>query len=98
RPADAGGEVRSGGEFERPVRCVQVRLSQCLPNRVHANLTLIPPAGAATPIAREAIRQTDGSWHVNGIDLPEAGSWTVKVLVAVSALGTLPVLDAPVVI
>jgi len=54
------------------------------------DLTLIPAAGAATPTAREAIRQTDGSWQVNGIDLPGAGSWTVKVLVAVPALGTLP--------
>jgi putative copper resistance protein D len=62
------------------------------------SVALIPPSGATDPETREAVHQSDTSWRVNGVEISEAGNWTVKVLVSVDAARTPLVLDAPIVI
>ncbi len=42
-------------------------------------LTLIAPSPGGKPITRSALQDADGEWHVDGIDLPEPGNWTVTV-------------------
>jgi uncharacterized membrane protein len=54
-----------------------------------------PTAGAR--IARTAAHLPDGTWEVNGLDLPQPGAWTVRVIIPVNG-GTPLVLDAPIVI
>jgi putative copper resistance protein D len=58
-------------------------------------LALDPPAPGPQPIDRAALRQSDGTWRVDGISLPQPGNWIVKVIIAADK--TL-VLDAPIVI
>ena len=60
-------------------------------------LTLDPPAPGPQPIDRAAVRQRDGTWRVDGIELGGSGNWIVRVIVAV-APGKQIVLDAPIVI
>jgi putative copper resistance protein D len=50
------------------------------------------------PVSRTAVRQSDGIWRVNGIDLPQAGNWTVRVIIGSGADDKSIVLDAPIVI
>jgi putative copper resistance protein D len=78
------------------VRILRDDLSE-LPAR-SVDVTLVPPSSAAPAVSGDALHQPDGSWQIDGIDLPEAGNWTVKVFAATPATGSLPVLDAPIVI
>ena len=60
-------------------------------------LALEPQTGTAHAPERAAIKQDDGSWLVNGIEVATPGIWTVRVIVTPGA-GEPIVLDAPVVI
>lgn len=60
-------------------------------------LTLDPPVPGPQPIDRAAVRQSDGTWRVDRLELGASGNWTVRVIVAV-APGKQIVLDAPIVI
>ena len=63
-----------------------------------SQLSIDPPNPGPLPIYQTAVRQPDGTWEVDRIDLSQAGNWTVKVFVS-STSGEKPiVLDAPVVI
>jgi len=42
-------------------------------------LTLTAPTPAGKPISRAALQDSDGEWHVDGIELTEPGNWTVTV-------------------
>jgi hypothetical protein len=42
-------------------------------------LTLTAPTPGSKPTARAATKDSDGVWHVDGIQLPESGNWTVSV-------------------
>ena len=57
-------------------------------------LTLDPP-GSGARLARAAAHLPDGTWEVNGVGLPTAGVWTVRVIVP-DAKGRPLVLDGPV--
>ncbi len=60
-------------------------------------LTLDPPAPGPQPIDRIAVHQSDGTWRVDGILLPQPGNWIVKVIIATDKKHQV-VLDAPIVI
>jgi copper resistance protein D len=60
-------------------------------------LTLDPPAPGPQPVDRAAVYQSDGTWRVDDISLPQPGNWIVKVIVATGKEHQL-VLDAPIVI
>ena len=60
-------------------------------------LTLNPPTPGPKPIDRAAVRQSDGTWRVDRLELGGSGNWMVRVIVAV-APGKQIVLDAPIVI
>jgi putative copper resistance protein D len=59
-------------------------------------LALDPP-GAGAAITRTAAHLPDGTWQVNGLDLPRSGTWTVRVIIP-GDNGTSIVLDSPIVI
>ena len=59
-------------------------------------LTLDPPSGGSK-IARSAAHLPDGNWEVNGLELSQAGIWTVRVIIPTDR-GAAIVLDAPIVI
>jgi putative copper resistance protein D len=61
------------------------------------HLELDPPAAGTPPLSRAAVRQPDGTWTVGGVALPQAGNWTVRVIIAAQH-GQKIVLDAPIVI
>jgi copper resistance protein D len=42
-------------------------------------LTLTAPTPGSKPTARAATKDSDGVWHVDGLQLPESGNWTVSV-------------------
>ena len=42
-------------------------------------LTLTAPVPGSKPTTRVATKDSDGVWHVDGIQLPELGNWTVSV-------------------
>ncbi|MGA8611677.1 MAG: copper homeostasis membrane protein CopD [Xanthobacteraceae bacterium] len=42
-------------------------------------LTLTAPVPGSKPTTRVATKDSDGVWHVDGIQLPESGNWTVSV-------------------
>jgi putative copper resistance protein D len=42
-------------------------------------LTLTPPANGSKPVTQTAVQQSDAAWIVDGVQLPEAGNWTVEV-------------------
>jgi putative copper resistance protein D len=59
-------------------------------------LTLTAPK-AGKPITRVASQDSDGAWHVDGVELTEPGNWTVTVR-AVRGSGSRLDLEAPIVI
>ena len=61
-----------------------------------APLALEPSRTGKSSIERAAIRNPDGTWQVDGVDIEQAGIWTVRVIV-VPASGQPVVLDAPIV-
>jgi copper transport protein len=42
-------------------------------------MTLASPAAGIEPVRRAATHDTDGRWHVEGLRIPLAGQWTVRV-------------------
>ena len=42
-------------------------------------LTLIAPVPGSQPTSRPASKDASGVWHVDGLQLPESGNWTVTV-------------------
>jgi putative copper resistance protein D len=42
-------------------------------------LTLTAPSAGSKPTTRAATEDPDGVWHVEGLQLPESGNWTVSV-------------------
>jgi copper transport protein len=60
-------------------------------------LTLTAPTPGGKPTARAATKDADGVWHVDGLQLPESGNWTVSVGAALGPGNRLD-LTAPIVI
>jgi hypothetical protein len=60
-------------------------------------LALDPPTPGPRPVDRVAVRQSDGTWRVDRLELGGSGNWIVRVIIAV-APGKQIVLDAPIVI
>jgi copper resistance protein D len=60
-------------------------------------LALDPPNATARSIEQPAVRQPDGSWKVQRLEIGQPGIWTVRVIL-VPASGPVLVLDAPIVI
>jgi hypothetical protein len=61
------------------------------------SLTLTAPAPGSKPTTRTAVPDAAGIWHVAGIQLSEAGNWTVEVD-AVLTSGARLALAAPIVV
>jgi len=61
------------------------------------SLALTPPAAGSKPMTRAAVQDADGAWHVDGIDLAQAGNWMVSVSTVLGS-GKPLVLEAPIVI
>jgi hypothetical protein len=59
--------------------------------------SVTPPAGGSKPAARVAVRDADGAWQVDPIELSQPGNWTVTVDAALSSNNRI-VLSAPIVI
>jgi copper resistance protein D len=60
-------------------------------------LALTPPGAASKPVMRSASQNDDGTWSVDGIDLSQAGNWTVTIDAGLDERRHL-LLDAPIVI
>ena len=60
-------------------------------------LTLAPPAAGSKSITRPALQDSDGLWHVDGIELSQPGNWMVTID-AVLGPGKRLTLAAPIVI
>ena len=84
------------GQVKVRIRVLRNDFSDFPTNEVHLNID--PPKPGPLPIYRTAVRQSDGIWEVDRIDLSEAGNWTVKVIVSSTSREKPIVLDAPVVI
>jgi hypothetical protein len=52
-------------------------------------------SGSNAKFLRNAAHLPDGTWQVNGVDLTQAGVWTVRVIITPQA-GSPIVLDAPI--
>jgi len=84
------------GQVNVRIRVLRDDLSEFPTNEVQ--LDIEPPKPGPLPVHRAAIRQSDGTWEVDRIDLSQAGNWTVKVFVSSTSSEKPIVLDAPVVI
>jgi copper resistance protein D len=60
-------------------------------------LTLTPPAAGDKLVTRIAAQDPDAAWHVDGLELPQPGTWTASVD-AVLGTGKHLLLEAPIVI
>jgi copper resistance protein D len=58
---------------------------------------ILDPQSGGSRIARSAAHLPDGNWEVNGLELSQAGVWTVRVIIPTDR-GAAIVLDAPIVI
>ena len=88
-------EPGRAGPANANIRILDENFSELPANVVH--LTMEPPTPGPAPIERGAVRQADGTWAVDGIDLPTSGNWTVRVTIA-GTNGAKIVLDGPIVI
>ena len=93
--ADVTANPGRAGPVDFSIRVLHDDLSEFITNNVH--LQVEPPTPGPPSVDRAAVRQADGTWAVNGIDLPLPGNWTVKVIVE-GEHGKKIVLDAPIVI
>ena len=84
------------GQVNVRIRVLRDDFSEFPTNEVQ--LDIEPPKPGPLPVHRAAIRQSDGTWEVDRIDLSQAGNWTVKVFVSSTSSEKPIVLDAPVVI
>ncbi|HEY1474570.1 MAG TPA: copper homeostasis membrane protein CopD [Pseudolabrys sp.] len=82
------------GEARATIRLLREDFSE-LPAK-SIELALDPP-GAGPTIARAAAHLPDGTWQVNGLDLPLSGIWTVRVIIPTRS-GAPIALDAPIMI
>jgi copper resistance protein D len=60
-------------------------------------VTLTAPTPGSTPMTRVAAQDVDGVWHVDGVQLPVPGNWTVSVTAMLTSNKRLS-LTAPIVI
>ena len=93
--ADVTVDPGRAGRANVSIRVSNEDSSEFPTNDVH--LTLDPPAPGPARIERAAVRQSDGTWAVDGVDLPAPGNWTVRVIIA-GNYGKKIVLDGPIVI
>ena len=84
------------GQVNVRIRVLRDDFSEFPTNEVQ--LSLDPPNPGPLPVYYTAVRQSDGTWEVDRIDLSQAGNWTVKVFVSSTSSEKPIVLDAPVVI
>jgi copper resistance protein D len=84
------------GQVKVRIRVLLDDFSEFPTNEVE--LRLDPPNPGPLPVYHTAVRQPDGTWEVDRIDLSQAGNWTVKVFVSSTSSENPIVLDAPVVI
>ena len=83
------------GPAAASIRVMHEDSSQYATNDVR--LELEPPSPAFPLVRRSAVLQSDGTWRVDGLNLPQPGNWTVRVTIAPEK-GKPIVLDAPIVI
>ena len=84
------------GQVKVRIRVLRDDFSEFPTNEVE--LSLDTPNPGPSPVYHTAVRQPDGTWEVDRIDLSQAGNWTVKVFVSSTSSEKPIVLDAPVVI
>jgi hypothetical protein len=60
-------------------------------------VTLTAPTPGSKPMTRTAVQDADGAWHVDGLQLPVPGNWTVNVAAMLTSNKHLE-LTAPIVI
>jgi len=60
-------------------------------------LALDPPTAGGQTLERTAVKQSDGTWLIDGLTIAQSGIWTARVIVQPSQ-GEPIVLDAPIVI
>jgi alkylation response protein AidB-like acyl-CoA dehydrogenase len=60
-------------------------------------VALTAPTPGSKPMTRTAVQDTDGAWHVNGVQLPVPGNWNVSVTAVLTPNKRLE-LTAPIVI
>jgi hypothetical protein len=61
------------------------------------SLTLTAPTPGSKPMTRMAAQDADGAWHVDAVQLPVSGNWTVTVTAMLTSNKRLE-LTAPIVI
>jgi putative copper resistance protein D len=83
------------GQVKVRIRVLRNDFSEFPTNEVE--LSVDPPNAGPLNVYHTAVRQPDGTWEVDRIDLSQAGNWTVKVFVSSTSSEPI-VLDAPVVI
>lgn len=93
--ADVTVDPGRAGRANVSIRVSNEDSSEFPTNDVH--LSMDPPAAGPPPVDRSAVRQPDGTWTVDGIELPAPGNWTVRVIIA-GNYGKKIVLDGPIVI
>src|SRR5262245_1045165 len=84
------------GRVNAVIRVMRDDFSEFPASRVSLNLDA--PTPGLQPVSRAAVQQSDGTWRVDDIDLQQAGSWIVRVIVGSSSGEKSIVLDAPIVI
>ncbi|MGO4815967.1 hypothetical protein AB4156_41405, partial [Cupriavidus sp. 2MCAB6] len=42
------------------------------------------PSAGVEPIERQAVRSSDGAWHVDSLVIPIGGRWTIELEILVS--------------
>jgi putative copper export protein len=60
-------------------------------------LALDPPVAGSKPLERAAVRMADGTWQATDVDIPQPGSWTVRLTIT-PVVGQPILLGAPIVI
>lgn len=83
------------GPVNISIRVLNEDSSEFPTNDVH--LQVAPPTPGHPPVDWAAVPQPDGTWAVDEVVLPQAGNWTVRVIIA-REHGKQIVLDAPIVI
>jgi hypothetical protein len=93
--ADVTVDPGRAGRVDVTVRVSREDFSQFAAKDVR--LTLEPPKPGTQSAEELMTEQADGTWQANGIELSQAGIWTVRVRVT-TGRGKSIVLDAPIVI
>jgi len=93
--ADVTIDPGRSGRVKATIRVLREDFSQFAAKAVQ--LTLDPPVAGLAAISRIAVHMPDGSWQIDGMDIPQRGIWTVRVTITADG-GPPIVLDAPIVI